>query len=98
LLKEMNPGNQIYIRIISLFMMTGSEFSPDKYIVISSDFHKIDDNKNELIVVTNFFDSYISMMSEYNHIDVRYVAVLYDCKKRMMYISGTHSIDRFFKS
>lgn len=73
-------------------MMKNSAFNPDRYKVISSEFHEVDDSKKDLIIEINFYGSDLQMLSDYNNINVKYVAMLYNSDKCLLYVSNTNSI------
>jgi hypothetical protein len=84
-----------YIRTFALFIMKDSAFYPDRYKVICSDFHEVDKTKKEITVETKFFDTDASMLNEYNNINIRYVAILYNSFKTHLQVSNTYSINDY---
>ncbi|MFZ4591290.1 MAG: hypothetical protein ACOYN6_09850 [Ignavibacteria bacterium] len=84
-----------YIRIFALFMMKDSAFYPDRYKVICSDFQEVDVTKKEVIVETKFFDTDATRIDEYNNIEVRYAAILYNSSKTLLHVSNTHTINDY---
>ncbi|MEI7485150.1 MAG: hypothetical protein WCK13_10615 [Ignavibacteriota bacterium] len=89
----LNSGK--HIRVFALFIMKDSAYFSDRYKVFCSDFHELDETKKDLIVETNFYDTDSSTMNEYNNIQVRYAALLYDKNKSLLHVSNTFQINEY---
>jgi hypothetical protein len=93
--KDKMLPNARFIKIIALFLMKGSDILPAKYKVVCSGYYATDNTETEVLIKTTFLDSDICDMRDYEKIEVKYAAGLYNRYRMLINVSNTYTIERY---